>query len=270
MKNPTLYELWLTAKLTRWAYAKDGINLTKRGEDVMNILGPATKAQELSSRSFEIVRAELLKRNIKPSTINRYLAALSVLCSTAVALGHLSAIPKYRKERESEPRSSTFSKVEEDLLISSLPEKYRSIVVWLLYTGMRLGEARNLVWSDIGDDRILVKNTKSNCSRLVPIHGKIAELTKQLRLLHFDKTGPFADIDLNDFYRQWHLALARAKLDGRGLVPHSLRHTFATRLVAAGTNILTVQHLLGHQSVMTTQRYAHFDLGMGLTALSKI
>ena len=64
-------------------------------------------------------------------------------------------------------------------------------------------------------------------------------------------------------------AQRRAGIDKNG-VPHSLRHSFATHLVEAGTDIQTVQELMGHKDVERTMRYVHVKAKLGQTVKSPV
>ena len=78
------------------------------------------------------------------------------------------------------------------------------------------------------------------------------------------ETGkPFVDLDAG-------LALACRKAGIEGVTWHKLRHTFASRLVNRGGDIVTVQQLLGHSTVVTTMRYTHTNLDSKRHAVAKL
>jgi site-specific recombinase XerD len=65
------------------------------------------------------------------------------------------------------------------------------------------------------------------------------------------------------------IAQRNAGIDKQG-VPHSLRHSFATHLVQSGTDIQTVQELMGHQDIETTLKYVHVPFKPGTTVKSPL
>ena len=72
------------------------------------------------------------------------------------------------------------------------------------------------------------------------------------------RSGPFGTIKQYQFRAVWHDAKSEMGLGtDQELVPHSLRHTCASRLVRGGVDIRRVQMWLGHQTLQMTMRYAH-------------
>jgi integrase/recombinase XerD len=75
----------------------------------------------------------------------------------------------------------------------------------------------------------------------------------------FPGATPARPVALDTARNAFHRARVQAGLP-RGYSPHSLRHSFATHLLDAGTDLVLIQSLLGHRSIHTTSRYTHVSL----------
>lgn len=150
---------------------------------------------------------------------------------------------------------------------SDLPQRDRALMELLYGTGMRISELTNLCADDIDPDSALVIVTgKGNKQRLIPVGTyAVTAIEKYIRgeRLHLEGKGAgTAKLFLNrrgkPLSRQsaWECvnqASMRANIPG--VSPHSLRHSYATHLLERGADVRTVQELLGHASVTTTQVY---------------
>ena len=131
--------------------------------------------------------------------------------------------------------------------------------------GLRLMEACHLKVADLDSERMTIrvgegKGAKDRYTLLSP------ELVKQLRrywIAHRPRLwlfpsprNPQLPMLPKSAQRIYHAAKARAGITKDGGI-HALRHAFATHLLEAGTDVHTIQRLLGHGSLSTTQRYFH-------------
>lgn len=144
----------------------------------------------------------------------------------------------------------------------------------LYATGCRVAEVVGLrTTSVIPDHRLLRAFGKGNKERLVPIadvalrlvQQYLTEVRPQLRaragrdpgdVLFLSRTG--RPLDRVRVFQVVRAACARAGL-AVACSPHALRHSFATHLVAGGADLRSVQEMLGHASLQTTQVYTHVD-----------
>jgi integrase/recombinase XerD len=256
--QPTMEDLLKDCARDVWDSAKDWEGLYSRGRKVVDLVGPKTLVESIGAVHVDRVRAGIKAMGSSPATINRYLSALSRLLTYAHGRGWLSRIPKIEKDREPEPRSYVFSKAQEQALIQQLsPDVCCNIVRFLLYTGLRLGELYALQPDDFGYDCVVVRGTKTSKPRTVPIPRQhlATDCSVIATLITSGKGLP----SISYLRRKFNAALAAIGL-GKGYCIHTLRHTYATRLIQARVNIVLVQALLGHSSITTTQRYVHTDL----------
>ncbi len=218
---------------------------------------------EISSFQIEGYKAERLKNGIKPSTINRCLAILRKMLNLAVEWGYLpeNQKPKFRLFSEKDNRKERILTWDEEtrLFQASAPH-LRTILAVALHAGMRLGEILGLTWTQVDFKKglIHVERTKSGLSRLVPINSSLYGVLAAARGQN-DSPLVFLNVKtqrpLGSVKTAFLAACRRAGITG--LRFHDLRHTFASRLIESGADIITVKELLGHSSVKITERYTH-------------
>ena len=144
-------------------------------------------------------------------------------------------------------------------------------VLALLYgSGLRISEALGLARKDVpepGKGDVIVVTGKGNKSRMVPVLSRVLDLIAEyLALCPFvlPPDGPLFVGARGGVLSPRILQLVMARLRGAlGLAetatPHALRHSFATHLLARGGDLRSIQELLGHASLSTTQIYTAVD-----------
>jgi integrase/recombinase XerC/integrase/recombinase XerD len=133
----------------------------------------------------------------------------------------------------------------------------------LLYGGgLRISEACNLRWKDVQlDERRILVLGKGNKERLIIIPDTCNEVLKAHKARSQKSEYVFGQEPLSsrkgyDYIRN----LGRRVGLMNPLHPHSLRHSFATHMLASGTNLRTLQTMLGHESLQATEKYTHLNI----------
>jgi integrase len=140
------------------------------------------------------------------------------------------------------------------------------VLMFLLSTGCRLGEALTAQWSQVDLDKriwkILATNSKSKKPKYLPLNDSAMWVIEQLKskgsstyLFPSPATGrPYTTIT-----RAWYRIRKKAGIADNVRI-HDLRHTFASRLVSRQIGLFEAQKLLGHADPRTTMRYAHLSM----------
>ena len=166
----------------------------------------------------------------------------------------------------------------------ALVKRDRAILELLYASGLRVSELTGLNLADMDrKDLILRVRGKGNKERIVPFGGKAEQAleaygpTRDEILRKAGSKGNFQAVFLNHLgTRLTPRSVARIVKKYVRLInvnwdlhPHSLRHAFATHLLADGADLRAIQELLGHSSLSTTQRYTHASIRQLLEVYDK-
>ena len=224
---------------------------------------------------------DLHKRDYASSSMERHVAALKGFHRFCVREGlaqtDLAASVPLPKKAERLPQAITIGQIAA-LLDQSFPEtpaglRDRAILEMLYGCGLRVSELVNLdranILSEEGFLRVFGKGSKE---RIVPISGiafeRLIEYLNEVRPeLESTKAPATTAVFLNARGRRLsrqsvHAIVARAgmSIGVKNLHPHTLRHSFATHLLEGGADLRSIQDMLGHADLATTQIYTHVQM----------
>ena len=170
---------------------------------------------------------------------------------------------RFRAERESVNAWRRQRRYEEKPKLPEFADYLKPMVLISLNTGIRQGELLSLVWSATDLDRgILTIHgdlAKSGKTRHIPLNREALSVLQHWKnqansdegLVFPSRTGG----QMDNVQKSWTAVLTMAGI--KDFRWHDLRHTFASTLVMAGTNLNTVRELMGHADIKMTLRYAH-------------
>jgi integrase/recombinase XerD len=246
------------------AYNRDILNFIKFAEDHVS----ATP----EPRDFEQYIGFLRSRGKKTRSIVRALSALRSFYNFLLLDGKIAVNPVADVEmpKFKPPIPNVLSQEEMATLLAPKPSQKatlrdRTILELLYATGLRVSELVGLKKRDINlDAGFLVASGKRSKERMVPLGTYARDIIK----LYLQETKPDG---MHLFPNRRGLPLTRQAIwkvirkyglqleHGGHVSPHTLRHTFATHLLEGGADLRSVQILLGHEDISTTQIYTHVD-----------
>jgi len=248
------------------------------GRDLRDFMAEAgnIRIDSITSQKIKLWMAKGHGRGLSPASSARHLSALRSFLDMAVVSGwcreNPAAAVRAPKRGMRLPRS--LSPEQTDLLLHKTGKgselRDLALIAILYGCGLRVSETAGLNLQDTdlasGELRVLGKGRKE---RIVPMPEGVINLVRaywQKRLIATDAD----EIALFLNFRGGRLSVRsiqrmlkqRALITGAdvAVTPHRLRHSFATHLLAGGVDLRSIQELLGHSSLSTTERYTHLDI----------
>ena len=226
----------------------------------------------------------LYKKGLCPQTIKLCLAQMRRVIRRAVLLDlYTGPVPYFEMRKFDSVRYRFLTENEAKILLIELNEVsqvWHDIASLSLNTGMRSGEIFSLRGKNINFDQknIILHETKNKKQRIVPLNDTALSLiknnTRRYEDLLFNQERKYQKYEkVSKVFRKAvaTCGLNKGITDNRHrVVFHTLRHTFASWLVPRGTPLYVVSKLLGHTSIMVTERYSHLAPDQGYNAVSTL
>jgi integrase/recombinase XerD len=174
-------------------------------------------------------------------------------------------IDKLERPRREHKLPNVLSKEEVALVLRSQRNiKHRTMLSLIYACGLRRSELINLKHADVDSKRFLliIRNAKGKKDRITPISEKILTMLRDYYKMYQPKVWLFEGQIVGEQYSEQSLmSVLKQAVQKAGITKpvtlHWLRHSYATHLLEAGTDLRYIQELLGHKSSKTTEIYTH-------------
>ena len=234
------------------------------------------------TEAVERFKTKLVGAKLSPLTINDKLCMLRVILTSAVEAGELEQLPKIKRLKASRSPYDVLTEEEVAKLLSDRSERVAAeLACMAYYTGMRIGELLALDWKDVdmASRQLVVRHsvsggvlgpTKSYQERPIPLHDAAMAMLESLPSREGRVFVDWKGRPLTYATAVCRLQKPCERVGLRQVRWHALRHTFASTLAMRNVPVNAIQGLLGHESVMTTMRYAHTNQFSLAEAVAKL
>jgi integrase len=238
---------------------------------------PVTKLTTDAARDFA---RERLEEGLANDTVNGSLRLLRRMLNIAYEDKKIQLVPKIRLLKSSAARKGFLAKQQFDVLISFIPANLKPIVTFLYYCGVRLGEAKQIEWSQIDLKAALVRleedQTKNSEARTIPLPDVLVKMLKGI------ESTDGTVFDTTNLRKAWQKACSAAGLgkveevEGRpdprytGLIIHDLRRSAIKNLMKVGVNEKVAMKISGHKTRAVFDRYHIVDTEDVVDAMRRV
>lgn len=252
----------------RLDHQPEGVNRTTRSIKILLRFFGRLQFTAINHQLIEQYKRDRMDL-VKPTTINKELAALSSLCKWALDMGYCEEIRirRFPPKLTRAPIPDVPPREEVIKLIRAIPWPKQGLFWCLYHGGLRSAEGRTLKAEHINLAMgVMIITGKGNKQRIVPVVDDLLPVLER-RLAEIDSgwlwPGPNGTplVDLRPTIK-W--AKKRAGIN-RPYTPHTFRHAFGSHATMAGVNLRTLQEVMGHSSSQVTELYSR----LAASALSK-
>ena len=223
---------------------------------------------QLNGEDLRGFQVDLLAKQPSWSQFNQIVAGLRFFYGTTLARPGMVEMLPYGKKPKRLPVVLSVEEVAQ-LLEAARPGREQMLLATAYACGLRISELLNLQVTDIDSARmvVIVRQGKGAKDRQVPLSARLLGELRTWWSMHRRQPWLFPgsterrwDGPMNSacVQRMCQKVVARAKLKKKATM-HTLRHSYATHLLEAGVDVVTLQKLLGHTSLTTTARYLHLS-----------
>jgi integrase/recombinase XerD len=276
-----LIDDFIISKQAQQSISKNTVEAYRRDlQDFFAEIPKELKIDDINSKHIEAWASELL-RDFSVTTVARKLSSIKQFFNYCYVEEIISVNPainvKIPKIKRKLPHVLTENEVGKLIKEISSGQKANNIRLYamlnVLYaTGIRVSELVSLRITQLRRlqndslQMVLVIQGKGGKERLVPLH-QVAWRALELHLSNINSKQPYlfpSSRNKGHITRQGFAGLLKniavqAGVDSEKVHPHSLRHSFATHLLQKGVDLRTIQTLLGHSQIATTQIYTHIS-----------
>lgn len=223
---------------------------------------------QLTNEDVRAFQVHLLEKKTSWSQFNQIVAGLRFFFGTTLRRPEMIQMLPYGKRPKRLPVVLDVAEVAQ-LLAAARPGRERILLQTAYACGLRISEVLNLQVTDIDSVRMVVnvRQGKGAKDRQVPLSARLLRELRTWWCGHRTKPWLFPGMteasrtkpmNVTSVQRMVKQIVTRAQLKKPASM-HTLRHSYATHLLEAGVDVVTLQKLLGHNSLSTTARYLHLS-----------